>query len=685
MRLKVKTYSLQERIDRTEAVYTALGEAAYEGNMGIMEVAQFYMNADAAEIENFELELEGGNETAAWDIVQKFTGVNLNGIGSDTAPVPQPSLVAQQIDEYFNKKKKVLTQELLYEMVRGVINESGTPFTLGVDDTEPSVVSDGSPILIAKAAVSVASGAEAMEMALVYGILNADTIGGRSVTVDPNWFKTLKKGKKALAKMTAEQFAGGIRIGVKIARAGSVKGAEIFGQSATDVAKEGMNSTPKTDILIEGMSVSVKDFDSGFQAEAIEEDTFRYLFDFALQKFTEDNKGAEGKEYLSSLTTDGVSEVFKGVLSDYRTNPEGHGQEMNNLLGLKGASDDAADTRDEDKEALRKFVSEKTTVDAYNILIDNMTLLFKDPDFKKEFVWQAVTGEYKFEATDAGRAKSIATHMLYFSPSQENFSVRKLMNDDGTPTEYLDEMVKSFTWQIRTGRRKAAPAGSGVRYQGGGFKASQDSVDKKLGTVGDYILNFVEKHSLNSTDDAVTQVKKMIDDMWKARYKKDSGMFMSADSGKTDVDQHGYEFVRALGKWVTSKTYTDAMEKQGERWSTVEELLTHMFDKWEGKETVTKDEDGNLVFKGRSGRFGTDVGAGKGELDNSYVAEDFRLDEGWMGDAWGKIKSLASTSIEKVQSWLGASKSKLLDFLGFQIGKQVIKHPEVNLNNTFEK
>ena len=110
----MKIYSLNDRIKRTEAVYTALGEAAYEGNLGAIEVAQFYMNADDQEIAQFETELESGNETAAWDIVQHFTGVNLVGIGSDTQDDGE---IARQVAESFRRSKKTLTWELLYEMI----------------------------------------------------------------------------------------------------------------------------------------------------------------------------------------------------------------------------------------------------------------------------------------------------------------------------------------------------------------------------------------------------------------------------------------------------------------------------------------------------------------------------------------------------------------------------------------
>ena len=216
MKLKQKTYNLKERIQRTEALYGALGEAAYEGNLGAVEVATFYMNAEDSQIEGLEAELESGNETGAWDVIQRYHGVNLVDLGSD-----QSSDVESAINEYFNKNKEVLTYESLCEMVRLVVeSEAENIFIVGgEDDPEPLVLSDGKKVSIVDAGASAASPAEAMELALVYGVLNASRFGSRSISVDKSWHKTTPKNVK---KIKPEQFAACVAIGAKIASSGGV-------------------------------------------------------------------------------------------------------------------------------------------------------------------------------------------------------------------------------------------------------------------------------------------------------------------------------------------------------------------------------------------------------------------------------------------------------------------------------
>lgn len=112
--MKLKEYSLSSRIARTEAIYEALGEAAYEGNLGISEVASFYMNAEPQQIAQFEAAMDSGDETAAWDIVQNFTGTNLVGIGSD---IEADSDISRQVAESFRRDRKVLSVDMLYQYV----------------------------------------------------------------------------------------------------------------------------------------------------------------------------------------------------------------------------------------------------------------------------------------------------------------------------------------------------------------------------------------------------------------------------------------------------------------------------------------------------------------------------------------------------------------------------------------
>jgi len=138
--MKFKDYSLNDRIARTEALYEALDEAAYEGNLGISEVASFYMNADADEIAQFEAAMESGDETSAWDIVQRFTGTNLVGIGSD---IEADDRIAKQVAESFNRGRKVLSMDMIYQLVSEAIAEKQAPIHKGkVDPANKKIIVD---------------------------------------------------------------------------------------------------------------------------------------------------------------------------------------------------------------------------------------------------------------------------------------------------------------------------------------------------------------------------------------------------------------------------------------------------------------------------------------------------------------------------------------------------------------
>ena len=55
-----------------------LREASYAGNIGAMEVFQFYRQASDEEKEMFDHYLDTGNNDAAWELVQNVTGVRLH-------------------------------------------------------------------------------------------------------------------------------------------------------------------------------------------------------------------------------------------------------------------------------------------------------------------------------------------------------------------------------------------------------------------------------------------------------------------------------------------------------------------------------------------------------------------------------------------------------------------------------
>lgn len=57
--------------------FSLLGELAYKGNIGIMEVAKFYQTASEADKKKLKGLLEAGKQEAAWALIQSVTGVQL--------------------------------------------------------------------------------------------------------------------------------------------------------------------------------------------------------------------------------------------------------------------------------------------------------------------------------------------------------------------------------------------------------------------------------------------------------------------------------------------------------------------------------------------------------------------------------------------------------------------------------
>lgn len=58
-----------------------LSEAAYPGNIGAMEVFQFYRAATDDEKETFDSYLDQGEYDQAWELIQSVTGVKLHPMG----------------------------------------------------------------------------------------------------------------------------------------------------------------------------------------------------------------------------------------------------------------------------------------------------------------------------------------------------------------------------------------------------------------------------------------------------------------------------------------------------------------------------------------------------------------------------------------------------------------------------
>ena len=58
--------------------YSELQEASYAGNIGIMELIQFYSNATPELVSRVKSLIASKKNKEAWDIIQKETGVKLH-------------------------------------------------------------------------------------------------------------------------------------------------------------------------------------------------------------------------------------------------------------------------------------------------------------------------------------------------------------------------------------------------------------------------------------------------------------------------------------------------------------------------------------------------------------------------------------------------------------------------------
>lgn len=74
--------------------FDSFNEAVYVGNIGVMELMKFYKIATSDQKKKLESSIKNKNSKAAWELVQKVTGVKLHksvseskNIKSDILPV----------------------------------------------------------------------------------------------------------------------------------------------------------------------------------------------------------------------------------------------------------------------------------------------------------------------------------------------------------------------------------------------------------------------------------------------------------------------------------------------------------------------------------------------------------------------------------------------------------------------
>ena len=103
-----------------------LKEASYPGNVGAMEVFQFYKEATPEEKEMFDHYLDTGNNDAAWELIQDVTGVQLHPRGKvDEMEENRATVFSDPITSIVIKRT---TKEYTVKVLKAKITEKGWDF-----------------------------------------------------------------------------------------------------------------------------------------------------------------------------------------------------------------------------------------------------------------------------------------------------------------------------------------------------------------------------------------------------------------------------------------------------------------------------------------------------------------------------------------------------------------------------
>jgi len=73
--------------------YIQINEAAYAGNIGIMELIKFKQKANDKEKKEFDDHLKNKRHKDAWETVQRVTGVKLHKSVSEEKKSPHPDIL----------------------------------------------------------------------------------------------------------------------------------------------------------------------------------------------------------------------------------------------------------------------------------------------------------------------------------------------------------------------------------------------------------------------------------------------------------------------------------------------------------------------------------------------------------------------------------------------------------------
>lgn len=71
-------------------------EAAYAGNIGMMELVKFHRSATPEQKKKLQQHMQNKKHKEAWDMVQKVTGVKLHKSVSEERQVPHPDIIGKK-------------------------------------------------------------------------------------------------------------------------------------------------------------------------------------------------------------------------------------------------------------------------------------------------------------------------------------------------------------------------------------------------------------------------------------------------------------------------------------------------------------------------------------------------------------------------------------------------------------
>jgi hypothetical protein len=425
-----------------------------------------------------------------------------------------------------------------------------------------------------------------------------------------------------------------LALGTKIGIAGGITAArkydnpldtEVRGDAASAA---GLMNTPKTDLLFQSskfgeMRVSLKDAKEGSQIEAIEANSFPIIFNAAVEQFLEKTDNPVWAT-LWGGTFDEMADILQKVLDDYRSGKDG-GSVVNNYLRLKGGDPESADE-------LKAFAFGSLTGSYIEQLQSLMLELFEDPLFRFYFIRQAMTGEYKFkEGTPA-----IANWLMKINLPNQTFGARKI-ND-----KLMKEQVEYVTFNVRTGRAKAA------------LQADAAAEKTKAGKKWKYVVNLLsdlqKPLGLSNNDD----VAKWLEANYPTSTSNKFWIYDKADI--TGINKFVYTFLKDTAKKLSAQLEDNPT-------AAPEDIFDNLWKRFISRTKVSGSELGDdVMFAGRSGRFGLDSPKEKGPLPDTYeealVTNDDVITEGMLQDAWDliskPIKGLANIARKGIDQFLAA-------------------------------